>query len=354
MLSRIKTFKPHTGLHIAFQFVVHKFIVFTLILIQSTCLWAVQLYKVQTDHPQFQFLVPAKDNETAAEAVDQFKKSILNSPELSPLYQDFELEDFKISYFDKLTTNTKISRVLALANRGYDISSQEKKSSQKRLDQFYKKLGPQVELLVLPLGITARFSQNEVQEIMKNVGSNFSALLALGGADIDPHLYSEENTDSIGVNPLRDQLEIQIIQAWIKMKSGLLFGVCRGHQLIAAALGFKLTQHIENHGQNEMKKHAIKFQPTKNKFFENLFPKQTKIVNSYHHQAVLTKDHPDIEIAAMALDGTVEALESKDGSILTTQFHYEFMGSEASKNIFRAIKEKIHFFSNRKCVKLFH
>lgn len=331
-----------------------KLIVFTLLFLHSACLWAIQLYKVQTDHPQFQFLIPAKDNESANEAIEQFIKSVINEPQLSTLYNTSELNNFRLLSSQKITTTSDKPQVLVLANRDFDISAQEKQKSQKRLDQFYKKLGPQAELLVLPLGITYRFNQNEISDMMKSVSSNFSALLALGGADIDPKLYNEENTDSVGVNPLRDQLEIQIIQAWMKMKSGLLFGVCRGHQLIAAALGFKLTQHIENHGQHEMKKHSIKFQPTINKFFENLFPKQIKMVNSYHHQAVLAKDHPDIEIAAKALDGTIEALESKDGRILTTQFHYEFMSSESSRNIFKALKEKIHFYSNRQCVKLFN
>ena len=80
-------------------------------------------------------------------------------------------------------------------------------------------------------------------------------------------------------------------------------------------------------------------------------------VNSYHHQAVVYRSHPDVDLAALSPDNTVEALESRDGRIVSTQFHVEFMEDIVSERIFRRITTKIKNLSHRygagRCASLF-
>ena len=321
----------------------------------SPALWAIQLFEVKTAHPTFNFLLVAKDHESAAEALNQFKNSVNQQPELSTVYSTAELNEFQIIAARPLgLANPDKPQVIVLANRGYDISAAGKTKPQRRINLFYQKLQQKNHLLILPVGMTHRFSNSERQELFQKMNSSFQGLLTLGGPDVDPELYSETNEHSIDINSYRDQLEFEVVKSWLKFKKGFTFGVCRGHQMIAAALGFKLVQHIENHGHEKFKTHAIEVLSTTSHFLKDIAPSGRLFVNSYHHQAVLAQYHPDIEIAAQALDGTVEALESKDGRIFTTQFHYEFMTTKSAKNIFEKISDKLRRQKTHQCLNLFN
>lgn len=329
-----------------------KFIALLLLFV-SQFAGAVQFYEITSSHPLFRFIILAKDHETADQALEAFKNSIRKSDELMAVYTQEQLDNFKIFQSKAINASGLRPRVLVLANRGYDISNQEKDKSQQRVDRFYKNLKQQNDLIVLPVGMTARFTAKERQQFFKQMNDQFQGLLALGGADVDPDLYHAENEHAIDINSVRDRLEFEIIKSWLSFKKGFTFGVCRGHQMIAVAMGFKLAQHIENHGHEKFKNHAVRILSTTHNFLNELTAGDRAIVNSYHHQAVLAQAHPDVDIAAVSLDGTVEALESKDGRIFSTQFHYEFMTNLFSKNIF----SKINFHLKRqlaaRCQSLF-
>jgi len=69
--------------------------VFLLLLASPFC-WAIQTYEVSSRHSLFQFLIIAKDHETPAEALDAFKKTIFQDPDLMSVYTSEQLADFQI------------------------------------------------------------------------------------------------------------------------------------------------------------------------------------------------------------------------------------------------------------------
>lgn len=75
-------------------------------------------------------------------------------------------------------------------------------------------------------------------------------LIIHGGADISPSLYKQtanEFTYAQNTPSNRDRVEWELIQRAIEMKL-LIIGICRGGQMLCAAAGGALVQHVENHG----------------------------------------------------------------------------------------------------------
>ncbi|HET8687272.1 MAG TPA: gamma-glutamyl-gamma-aminobutyrate hydrolase family protein [Methanosarcina sp.] len=75
-----------------------------------------------------------------------------------------------------------------------------------------------------------------------------NALVIWGGADIHPSLYNQPNTHSYVGEGLssRDAAEWALLQEAIKQDIPII-GVCRGGQMLCAAAGGTLYQHVNNH-----------------------------------------------------------------------------------------------------------
>jgi putative glutamine amidotransferase len=149
-------------------------------------------------------------------------------------------------------------------------------------------------------------------------------VLLLGGADIDPAYYGEENLASGPGNPHRDDLEWSL--ATLALEEGKpLMGICRGHQMIAVAAGARLYQDIE---WALSIPHAASAHPVflREARFRRHFPKQTRLaVNSYHHQAVAQV--PDgFTLEAVSLEGLIEALSAPQ--VRSVQWHPEALGDQ--------------------------
>lgn len=320
------------------------------------CLASVQLYVLQPSPQHQKYIIVAQDGESPEAALSRYKTLIKRNPILSSLVTSQQLNQFSPGHLEKLEARDKPS-VLILANRGYDLSNEKKVGGQQRVEKFQQKLGHQSDVFILPIAGSVGLTQANRKLYYNAMIEHFSAVIALGGPDVTPKVYSEALTEARDVNLRRDQYEIDFLKHWINAKKGFLFGVCRGHQMIAAALGFKLVQHIEGHGDGVWLDHPVKLLPTKQNFLKNAVGVSKFMVNSYHHQAVVYQSHPDIDLAAISPDNTVEALESRDGRIVSTQFHVEFMEDMVSRKIFSRINAKIKNLSSRygvgRCASLF-
>lgn len=152
-----------------------------------------------------------------------------------------------------------------------------------------------------------------------------------GGADIDPDYLGEEPLDCVSVNPRRDRQELTLVHLAADRKIPVL-GICRGIQILTAALGGKLYQDIKTqhdcpcieHSQTiarGLPSHDVQLE--KDSLLYSLFGKETLAVNSFHHQAV--KEVPEgFRVTAVAPDGIIEGMESTSFlPILGVQWHPE-------------------------------
>jgi putative glutamine amidotransferase len=105
-----------------------------------------------------------------------------------------------------------------------------------------------------------------------------------------------------------------------------ILGICAGLQLIQIVSGGKLIQHLrraKNHlGDNY---HSISI--ISGRLLMKMYGLGRITVNSSHHQAADPAGIPSsLEVAAIAGDGTVEALEGKGARfLLAVQWHPERM-----------------------------
>lgn len=102
-------------------------------------------------------------------------------------------------------------------------------------------------------------------------------LIVWGGADISPSLYNKRVSrfcHATDKPSQRDTMEWELMQKAIDLKIPII-GVCRGAQMLCAAAGGFLYQHVGNHGQAH-----------------NMFIKDAEpvLINSIHHQMMAIKD----------------------------------------------------------------
>ena len=144
-------------------------------------------------------------------------------------------------------------------------------------------------------------------------------LLLSGGSDMDPALYGEEEVHekTYGIDADRDAFEIAAFQVAADRDLPTLC-ICRGHQVMAVAMGGTLIQDIPSalpgaleHQQSNLDRkrgdvsHEVSLEPG-NPLFEAI--RQTTVaVNTFHHQAV--KDAgSQLKVIALADDGIIEGL----------------------------------------------
>lgn len=156
--------------------------------------------------------------------------------------------------------------------------------------------------------------------------SGCQGLLLCGGGDIEPHRYGQENAGSKNFEPLRDEMEFQLVKDF--MGAGLpILGICRGLQVLNAALGGTLIQDLPTaptHAWEEStgdKQHLVQAQ--ENSFLCKLYGREFP-VNSAHHQGA-GQIAPGLQIAAQAPDGVIEALCCPEKKVYALQWHPERM-----------------------------
>ena len=163
-------------------------------------------------------------------------------------------------------------------------------------------------------------------------------LLLSGGNDVSPKHYNERISKECGLlDHARDAYEIAAARYAVERKMPLL-GICRGIQLLNAALGGTnyqdlLANGFEQHtilvcARNEWT-HRVRLE--KDSLLPDVFQCEELKVNSFHHQAV-REPAPCLEPMAYSEDGVVEAVRVKDHPFaVATQCHPEMMFDSAQQ-----------------------
>ena len=213
-------------------------------------------------------------------------------------------------------------------------------------------------IFIIPFGIEALLKDKEdLKTYFELISKQFPALISAGGDDFDPSLYGEKNKSSIDTNLVRDQTELQLIKEFVTSGQGVFYGVCRGHQAYAVAMGGNLIQDLpvqlspnvihrptkNPDGSISSSWHSITLSGKDNALFQAV-EKETFLVNSRHHQAVKSLPPGNGEIIALAGGNVIEAIEKKNSQgqlkVLTFQFHPEGMEIPDSEKIIKLMVDQ--------------
>jgi putative glutamine amidotransferase len=163
-------------------------------------------------------------------------------------------------------------------------------------------------------------------DVDADVLSVLDGLILAGGADIGPDLYGAAAEPLTDPRPDRDAGELTLLRAALERDVPVL-GVCRGMQLLAAACGGRLHQHLPDVVGHDLHRpapgvygtHAVRF--AEGSRIAALMGGDRE-VNSYHHQAVA--DAGSLTVTGWADDGVVEACEDPARRfVLGVQWHPE-------------------------------
>jgi putative glutamine amidotransferase len=161
--------------------------------------------------------------------------------------------------------------------------------------------------------------------------ARFDGLLLVGGGDIDPVLYGQEQHPETGhVNPIRDGFEIPLVRAAIERGVPTLC-ICRGIQVLNVALGGTLHQHISdreelvphrNHDGTDGVLHEVRLQAG-SRVMKAMGDAERVQTFSHHHQALDKLGDGLVPVGWSADDDLLEAVELDDGWVLGLQWHAE-------------------------------
>ncbi len=201
------------------------------------------------------------------------------------------------------------------------------------------------------------------KEALVTLLETLDGIIFSGGGDINPLLLGEEPLPQLhSVCPKRDEAELFLVQEAFHRQIPML-GICRGIQVMAAALGGKVWQDIYTQGEGAKIKHSQDM-PRHNashtvslkegSLLQNTFGgKQTLAVNSFHHQAV-SNPGPHLQVSALSPDGIIEAVESNEHkALLGVQWHPECFilnNDESMMAVFRWLINEARTFSQAKYI----
>lgn len=174
----------------------------------------------------------------------------------------------------------------------------------------------------------------DVPERAPQILAGADALVIIGGEDVDPSFYGQENRGSKSTTVAADAFDLALIRE--AERRGLpVFAICRGHQLLNVAFGGTLHQDIAQDpvahtpgpalpGESPVAEHDVEI-VSDSRFLGSVLGTSAR-TNSIHHQAV-DACAPGFRVVATAPDGIIEAIEPIEGDwlALSVQWHPEKM-----------------------------
>jgi gamma-glutamyl-gamma-aminobutyrate hydrolase PuuD len=155
----------------------------------------------------------------------------------------------------------------------------------------------------------------------------FDGLLLAGGGDIEPARYgAADHPAQYGTDPDRDQLELELARAAVRLGIPTL-GICRGVQLLNVAFGGTLVQHlpdvdglVEHRNEAKQAMHGLRVEPG-SRLAGALGQVEAEGL-SHHHQS-LDRLGDGFRPVAWAPDGLVEGIERVEGWTVGVLWHPE-------------------------------
>jgi len=202
---------------------------------------------------------------------------------------------------------------------------------------------------LIPMVIPPLMNEDSARAILSRV----DGLLLTGGEDVEPSLYGQPRAAGCHASNLpRDHTEIALIHAAHEMRKPIL-AICRGPQVLNAALGGTLIQDIpdevpgalEHNARRDRSARVHEVNIDEGSVIARAIGATAISVNSLHHQSILDTA-PSLQVTARAPDGVVEGVESAldDWWVIGVQWHPEEMNDSPEpwdRGIFRAFAERL-------------
>lgn len=162
------------------------------------------------------------------------------------------------------------------------------------------------------------------------------ALVLSGGSDVAPATYGEPplRPEWAG-DPARDAYERVLLDAALARGKPIL-GVCRGAQILNAALGGSLFQDLTHQlpgalvhrdpARYDDNEHTVRL--CKQSWLAGLYGAGEALVNSVHHQAIKVLA-PGLRACAWAPDGVIEAAGDPQRLLFAVQWHPEWLDPQS-------------------------
>lgn len=175
-----------------------------------------------------------------------------------------------------------------------------------------------------------------------------AGLVVTGGRDLDPVLYGQENTASVGIYEPDDSRDIALLLEAYARRMPVL-AICRGLQAVNVALGGQLHQHMLSDsdpehptptaGPDERNAHRHLIRLVDGSRLASIYGNTARRVNSLHHQAI-SRLAPGLAVVGRTPGGAIEAVESIDPAwpLLAVQWHPEMLEPEEAP-LFEAFVE---------------
>ncbi len=181
--------------------------------------------------------------------------------------------------------------------------------------------------------------------LLRQAAEECDGFLYTGGPDVSPEIYGEKPKAETLACRKRDDMELILLDNILKLDKPIL-GICRGIQLLNAALGGNLWQDIPSENPSEIEHHMKSpydipihsVELVKDSPIHRLLKTDVLPVNSYHHQAVKSVA-PCLSVMAKASDGLCEAVYMPHKKFVwAVQWHpeFSFRSDENSFLIFKA------------------
>lgn len=166
-------------------------------------------------------------------------------------------------------------------------------------------------------------------------------LVVGGGDDIEAHVYGGEISLDVRVDPARDRLELELLDAVVPSGKPVL-GICRGAQMINVFHGGTLHADIDavyedaRRMRTVLPRMTIEIDPDTR--LRQILGIARCRVNSLHHQSVDRLGH-GLRAVAHERSGIVQGIECAAGRFLIgVQWHPEFLVlNRHQQHLFRAL-----------------
>lgn len=176
--------------------------------------------------------------------------------------------------------------------------------------------------------------EDEIEDLL----DLYDGILLSGGGGLLPEIKRMKTLPGLKEqNPIRYAFELKLIQAAFRRRIPIM-GVCRGHQMINAALGGMVVNlSTKKHRQDNPSVEASHpVEVKQNTILYDAVLSENMGVNSFHSQ-VIDKLGAELRVTARSGEGYIEAIEGTgDHLVLGVQFHPEFMiDNKAMLNIYK-------------------